>query len=104
MPAIWLLAIVFTLLMAPFIALQAYILVWILGPAIRRAGRKWEEGVLQSQDAWRNKVDGDLAALRRAQAISPAPPPTRAPAPAADRTPTDPDVGAQYTITGKRIR
>jgi hypothetical protein len=32
------------LLFGPFIALNAYLLVWLCGPAIRRAGRCWQEG------------------------------------------------------------
>jgi hypothetical protein len=35
---------VILLLVGPFVALNAYVLVWLCGPAIRRAGRKWEEG------------------------------------------------------------
>jgi hypothetical protein len=35
-------------LFAPFIALNAYLLVWLCGPAIRRAGKCWEEGRLKA--------------------------------------------------------
>jgi hypothetical protein len=38
------LALLYLLLVGPFIALNAYLLVWLCGPAIRRAGKCWEEG------------------------------------------------------------
>ena len=104
MPAIWLLATIFTLIMAPFIALQAYILVWILGPAIRRAGRRWEEGRYDVHHARREELQLEYqCGVEDAWAGRVIKAPTL-PGPAADRTPTDPDIGAQYTITGKLIR
>ena len=39
------------LLVAPFICLNAYLLVWMCGPAIRRAGKCFEEGRLQADAA-----------------------------------------------------
>ena len=104
MPAIWLLATIFTLIMAPFIALQAYILVWILGPAIRRAGRRWEEGRYDVHHARREELQleykNGVEDAFEGRVIKAG----RSPAPAADRTPTDPDVGEKFTITGRRIR
>ena len=41
---------VILLIFAPFIALNAYLLVWICGPAIRRAGRRFAEGWVEVTD------------------------------------------------------
>jgi hypothetical protein len=44
------------ILLGPFVALNAYLLVWLCGPAIRRAGRKWEEGCNQAMaESWELK-------------------------------------------------
>jgi hypothetical protein len=56
------LGLVVILLFGPFIALNAYLLVWLCGPAIRRAGRKWEEGRHQAMAATASKV---VPTLRR---------------------------------------
>ena len=104
MPAIWLLATIFTLIMAPFIALQAYILVWILGPAIRRAGRRWEEGRYDVHHARREELNIEYKrGVEDAWEGRVIKAPTGQ-APVTDRTPTDPDVGEKFTITGRRIR
>ena len=92
------------LLVAPFIALQAYLLVWMLGPAIRRAGRRWAEGwfeVAERRGAPRVRVTppcaegtADLGAVRHdPDWTGEGPGPLQRPAPA-----------TKYTITGKPIR
>jgi hypothetical protein len=45
-------ALIGLLLFSPFIALNAYVFVWICGPAIRRAGRCWQEGANRAMDEW----------------------------------------------------
>lgn len=57
--------IVFALIMCAI----ADILVWILGPAIRRAGRCFEEGRII---AWNKNVDDSIRTLGKAEKRSPA--------------------------------
>jgi hypothetical protein len=104
MPVIWLLAILFTLLSAPFIALQAYILVWLLGPAIRRAGRRWQEGKWQAiSDQRRDVADAYNRGLNDAWSghVVPGVSVTPVVAPGVN---TAPLVAKKYTITGQEIR
>lgn len=98
------LLLVFILIFGPFIALNAYLLVWLCGPAIRRAGRRFAEGWLEVEERRMDKI----ALFPVAEAQHPKwldkSPLADAPGPASDRTPTDPDVHQKYTITGKPIR
>jgi len=70
----------------------------------RRRGRWFAEGWYEVQHQRRQELQleykrgvEDTLAGRIIKAPAPQ-------APAGDRTPTDPDVHAQYTITGKRLR
>lgn len=96
------LVIIVLLVFAPFIALQAYILVWILGPAIRRAGRKWEEGRLEAQERWQ-KQHGPAAAEGQGAPAAPSPvvPSSAEQVKQATVAPTE---QPRHTITGRRIR
>ena len=90
------------------------ILVFIGGPFLvwlalyrwmwKQRGRGFAEGwfeVAERREAGQARYpEGFVKGLAAARA----PTTTGEPAPATDRTPTDPDVHAQYTITGKRIR
>lgn len=89
MGGIWILVLLALVLVAPFLAVQLYLLAWIAGPAVRHLGKRWEEGRRAAaasaadegagwysrglQDAWSGKV--------RPAAVAPAGENTAAPAP-----------------------
>lgn len=69
--------IILLLLFAPFIALNAYIVAWLTGPAIRRAGRYWQEGVLKAEGKYKEAATAEYMrgvqdALRSAAQFVPA--------------------------------
>jgi len=48
------------LLAAPFIWLQAYLLAWVTGPALRHVGRRFGEGLEQGKWTFRREHTGEL--------------------------------------------
>ncbi len=104
MGALEMLIVLALLLTAPFIALQAYLLVWILGPAIRRAGKCWEEG---RQRVFKRHTENYQRAyelwLRTGTWVAATEEASRAavPKPSAPSAMPDPP---EYSITGRRVR
>ncbi len=92
------------LLMAPFIALQAYLLVWILGPAIRRAGRCWEEGRQRAVDKRARALTQADWNTRLAQSEALQTPRESEAAATEPASPAKVEPAPQHTITGRRIR
>jgi len=100
----WPLAILALLGLGALLSIWFWIWAWIAGPAVRHLGKCWGQGLARGM---RNpeETTGPVATMQKVGILPPQVLPERtAPAPAGDRTPTDPDVHAQYTITGKRIR
>jgi hypothetical protein len=79
-------------------------LVWLLGPAIRRAGRRWEEGKWQAISDQRREVNDAYArGLTDAWSghVVPGVSVQAVPAPDVNTAPATPQ---RYTITGQEIR
>ena len=97
------LAVLIIIILGPFIALQAYLLVWFCGPAIRRAGKCWEEGrqrVIADRQAelsgeyWRGCNDAWSGRVVPAVSVAPVPSPDSTAAPAKPQ---------KYSITGREL-
>jgi len=91
-------------LFAPFIALQAYFLVWLLGPAIRRAGECWEQGRQRAISDRHHDLNNEYSrGLNDAWSghVVPGVSVTPVLAPKVNTAPATPK---RYTITGKEIR
>ncbi len=82
------------LLVAPFVALQLYILAWIAGPALRRAGRRLGEGLEDGRQCYRQKIGLPPDALAASPSSPPAP---SASAPSASAPATIQDGQPVYT-------
>jgi hypothetical protein len=89
---------------APFVALNAYILVWLIGPAIRRAARCWEEGRQRASDDHRGTLQTVYTrGVNDALGVSP----VRNPGATQliDQKMTAPQgQPKRYTITGREVR
>ncbi len=92
------LVVIILILFAPFIALNAWVVVWICGPAIRRAGRWWEEGRQQAMEsAWgREKVKEPWAPFGHIEQFTPPPVARPHEPPHAQQDPAADDAGHRW--------
>jgi len=99
---LWLIFFVFVV--APVVAVELYVLVWMCGPVIRRASRRVAEGWYEVAERRPGVARG--VSSPRQPALSAldgaALPPPETPAPKSSAP--EPEPTPQYTITGRRIR
>jgi hypothetical protein len=99
---LWLIFFVFVV--APVVAVELYVLVWMCGPAIRRASRRVAEGWFEvAEHRARGTAPGASSGVPsggRGESRSDPRVSDAAPLPPA----AEPEPAPQYTITGRRIR